>query len=182
MKRFFALLLAILMLAGTLVGCKQPETPPSGDGPDTPPGGEQPPAGDGPDTPQEATFYMDFKVSGSEAAALTAVLQKAGIALGGEDATKTIYAGESDTPLAVSAKEKATAREACYNDFAILCNGTDLAVYGATAYATEQAISYLIKTYKIEEGAKLAAQCEERLKNARQKLTLLTTDTQEENS
>lgn len=33
-----------------------------------------------------------------------------------------------------------------------------------------------------EEGAKLAAQCEERLKNARQKLTLLTTDTQEENS
>lgn len=31
-----------------------------------------------------------------------------------------------------------------------------------------------------EEGTKLAAQCEERLKNARQKLTVLTAQTQEE--
>ncbi|MBQ8351767.1 MAG: hypothetical protein IJY20_06970 [Clostridia bacterium] len=152
MKRILAFLLMLVMLIG-VVGCAGMETPSTGDNP----GGnenQQPPAGDPPAT--EVTFRADFKVSGTAAELLTAALEKAGISIGGADATKTIYAGDGDATLTASAKTKATGREASYNDYAIVCDGTDLALYGASSYATEQAIAYLINTYAKDGGLTVA--------------------------
>ncbi len=148
MKRILALLLAVLMLLGMLAGCNAPTTPGNPDDtPDTPPDQGDPKPDDDPTQPTDVTYKADFKIVGADAEALTAALQSAGITVGGEDAAKVIYAGESESPVTASAKEKVASREANYNDFAIICNGTDLAVYGGSAYATKQAIAYLVSNY-----------------------------------
>lgn len=150
MKRLLACLLVALMLLPCLAGCGNTPAP-TPDSPSTTP----PEEGDGPTTPTtptDVTFAGNFKVAGDRANLLTAALAEAGIPMGDEQATMTIYIGESDAAVTVTAKAAATAREAHYNDYALICDGTALAVYGASEHATTQAISYLIDHYA-SEGA-----------------------------
>ena len=135
MKRTLAFLLSTLLLCGTLFACTPVSPPPT-----------DPPSPPVPPVETSLTFCGDFRVSGSQAEALEEALCEAGIPLGGADATKVIYVGEDeDSPAA--ARENATAREECYNDFAILCDGASLALYGGSDFATREAIAYLIEHY-----------------------------------
>ena len=141
MKHFFSLLLALLILCVSLYGCTRSTTPPEG--------GE----GDPPDPPAKGkvVFCGDFRVSGAEALLLEDALTEAGIPMGGADAAKVIYVGEDENASA-TARENATAREAHYNDFSIVCDGTSLSLYGGSTYATEQAIVFLIDNFA-KDGA-----------------------------
>ncbi len=156
MKRFLAFLMVVFMLTGLLAGCTPTgETPSGGETPggsETPGGNDTPGGEDTPPAPTDVTYQADFKVAGAAAEKLTKALADAGITPGGDDAAKIIYAGEDAAALAASAKASATARAASYNDYAILCDGTNLALYGASDYATEQAIAYLLATYA-KDGA-----------------------------
>ena len=159
MKRILAFLLMICLLSCILAGCGEPIDPstPGGDTPggETPggdtPGGDTPGGGDPIPPENSMTYQADFRIAGAAADTLAAALQKAGVTLGADDAAKVIYAGEDAATVAAAAKELASGREACYNDYALVCDGTSLALYGAGEYATAQAIEYLIATY-VKDG------------------------------
>lgn len=149
MKRLLACLLVALMLLPCLAGCGTGDTPntPQDDTNTPTEGGTTPTPPNEENTATDITFSANFKVAGDHAALLTAALQEAGITAGNEQAEMTIYIGDSDATVTATAKAAATAREAHYNDYALVCNGTELAIYGGSEHATAQAISYLIDQY-----------------------------------
>ena len=89
----------------------------------------------------------DFAVVGKKAGLLTSALKSAGISYAKGEQEKRIYVGDHDDPLPREALQKLRERENCYNDFVLLCNGTDLAVCGGSEEALTRGISYLIAQY-----------------------------------
>ena len=145
MKRFISLMLVAVMLALTLTACPAPAPDNGTSGTTT--GGS--PSGN---QPSNISFSGDFTVVGEDAAVLTAALEKAGISVGASDAAKKIIVGESTDALLATAKGLVAAREGNYGDYALVSDGTNLAVYGASDYATAAAVDYLIATYA-KDGA-----------------------------
>ncbi len=142
MKRTFAFLLLLCMLA--LAGCPAGGEPGTTSTTGNTPGGQAP--------AESLDFSGDFTVVGADAALLTQALEDAGVSVGGADATKKIIVGEDSTAPLATAKQLATAREGNYGDYAIVCDGTNLALYGGSEYATRQAVACLIADYVTPKG------------------------------
>lgn len=91
-------------------------------------------------------------VKGRRASVLIAALEQAGVVLGEGTATKTIYVGEDDNALSTAAKEKVRSRETYYNDYVIMSNESEIAVYGGSENSLQQAITYFVEKY-VKNGA-----------------------------
>jgi len=91
------------------------------------------------------TFQGDFDIVGGSSHLLEQALEASGLQRGAEGLEKIIIVGKSDEPLSLDAKEKVESRENHYNDYAILCNGNQIAIYGGSTYALKQGIQYLLQ-------------------------------------
>lgn len=89
----------------------------------------------------------DFRIRGKKTALLTESLKAAGVSIGDKDAAKVIYIGDDGNELSQAAKAKTRSRDDYYNDYAILSNGTDVAIYGGSDAATDAAIAYFVEKY-----------------------------------
>ena len=136
MKRIVSLFLTIIFVLGALAGCKH-----TGGEAETETGG-----------PVLLTYQADFSVKGSEAYKLVSALKEAGIECAEGEYEKTIYVGNDENALTVAAVESVATRANNYNDYSIICNGTDVAIYGASDYSLGKAIDYFIAEY-VSEGA-----------------------------
>ncbi len=132
MKRIISLLLVFILVLGVLPGCKRNEN----------------------DTEEEAalvTYEADFAVKGSAAKKLIAALEAVGITYTDGEYEKTIYVGTDENELTLEAMDMVASRENNYNDYSIVCNGVDVAVYAPSTYALDNAIAYFISQY-VSEG------------------------------
>ena len=93
----------------------------------------------------------NFRIRGKKTAALTAALAQVGVAVGDKTSATVIYIGDDGNDLSQAAKSKTRSRENYYNDYAILCNGTDIAIFGGSESATDAAIAYFVDRY-VKDG------------------------------
>ena len=144
MKRFISMILIILMIA-SCGGCSffgdknTEETTTVGDGVST-----QAPDG-------SLSLNGNFRIRGKKTADLTEALAQVGVAVGDKTAASVIYIGDDGNDLSQAAKTKIRSRENYYNDYAILCNGTDIAIFGGSDAATDAAIAHFVMQY-VKDG------------------------------
>lgn len=123
------MLLAGILLAGICIGCEST----------TPPSDEEETKGN------PVAFQADFDIVGGSSHLLEQALEEKGLQRGAEGLAKKIIVGKSDEALSLQAKEKVEQRENNYNDYAILCNGEQIAIYGGSTHAIKQGIQYLVE-------------------------------------
>lgn len=93
----------------------------------------------------------NFRIRGKKSAALTEALAQVGVSVGDKTSATVIYVGDDGNDLSQAAKTKTRSRDNYYNDYAILCNGTDIAIFGGSDTATEAAIAYFVDRY-VKDG------------------------------
>ncbi len=143
MKRILSLLLVLAFLLPTLVGCPSPDNGGGTTTTTTTTQSQNPP-------PPEAValnFSADFTIHGEGAALFEDALEYTKVEpADSTDAAKKIYVGEADADIVAAAKAKLAQRENNYADFVICSNDSELAIYGGSAYATDEAIKYLVNS------------------------------------
>ena len=133
LQRLAALLLCALLLTA-FMGCGESQELPADE------------------TEQLFTLQGDFQVKGRQGKLLTAALERMGISPSKEGAEKTVYVGAHDNPLTQAAEEKLKERAQYYNDFVILCNGSDVAIAGGSEDAISRGVTYFTAQY-VKDGA-----------------------------
>ena len=93
-----------------------------------------------------------FSVAGANAKEFLYALKAAGIEIGKSAETGIIYVGKHSSELSGSAKEHVASRVNNYSDFAIISDDKNIAIYGGSDYATEQAIAFFIEKYINDDG------------------------------
>ncbi len=141
MKRIMALTLLACMLFGTTAAF-------SGCAPDTTPEPSLPQDPAGPSFPQVApttTFSRDFNLYGDGSETARALLAAAGVTSAQTAAAKRIYVNSTaDVAEVRAAQEKLDARDAHFNDYAIVAGESTLAIAAGSDAALTQAIQYLV--------------------------------------
>lgn len=101
-----------------------------------------------PETEPETGVHFNGKyaVEGDDASTLSATIKSEKLPAPTAGSDKVIYVGESASALTQSAKDLIT-RTNNYNDFAIITDGEDLAIWAGSPEALEKAIDLLIKNY-----------------------------------
>lgn len=152
MKRLIALCLLLGLLVCAMTGCPANTPDPTPDPEPTPtPPPEPTPDPDPEPEPEKIpdgylVFDRDFTYSGMSAD-LSSTLKDAGVHPARATQAKKIIVGDYESDLADEAKAKVNSRTNNYNDFAILCDGKSLAIYGTTETATKRALEYLAMNY-----------------------------------
>lgn len=150
MKRLIALCLLLGLLVCAMAGCPANTPDPTPEPEPTPTPEPQPEPTPGPEPEKIPDGYLvfdrDFTYSGMSAD-FSSILKDAGVHAALATQAKKIIVGDYESDLADAAKEKANARTNNYNDYAILCDGKSLAIYGVTETATKRALEYLTMNY-----------------------------------
>ena len=98
-------------------------------------------------------FKDDFMIAGEYASEFKAALKAEKIKTGKTNSENVIYVGKANAEIVNTAKANIT-RPNSYNDYTIITDGKNLAIYATSDYAVELAIDYLIENYT--EGGHVA--------------------------